>query len=203
MKLYRQLLLPAISIFLGFTFFGAGMGKLFAAHQYIGWIGPVWLIERLEEYQLGFYAKFIAFSQVVIGYLLLTLRFRLVGGIMMIPLILNILMVTISQNWKGTPTVLGFLLLLNLLILLPYRHFLGPLLNEEITSTTPPKAIARSTQGHWVWLSGMALQLAAIGVSYHEIKLSFILSALGILLSFLSFRVDRGQSQVRSKPTLS
>lgn len=179
------------------------MGKLFAAHQYIGWIGPVWLIERLEEYQLGFYAKFIAFSQVVIGYLLLTLRFRLVGGIMMIPLIINILMVTISQNWKGTPFVLGFLLLLNLLILLPYRHFLGPLLNEEITSTTPTKAIARSTQGHWVWLSGMALQLAAIGVSYHEIKLSFILSALGILLSFLSFRVDRGQSQVRSKPTLS
>jgi len=36
----KRILLNLISIFLGFTFFGAGMSKLFADHQFIGWIGP-------------------------------------------------------------------------------------------------------------------------------------------------------------------
>ncbi|MCZ8133957.1 MAG: hypothetical protein O9252_00475, partial [Algoriphagus sp.] len=63
-----------ISAFLGFTFWGAGMSKLYAGYQFIGWIGPRWLVERLAEFNLGLYAQFIAISQIVIGFMLLTTR---------------------------------------------------------------------------------------------------------------------------------
>lgn len=121
MKRLPQLVVQLIAIFLGFTFWGAGMAKLFHNHQFFGWIGPVWLIEELEPYNLGFYGRFIAFSQIIIGYMLVTTRYKLLGSIMMIPMIGNILMVTISLDWRGTPYVLAFLLLLDLILLWQYR----------------------------------------------------------------------------------
>jgi hypothetical protein len=74
-----------IAAFLGFTFWGSGMAKLYAGHQFFGWIGPPWLVERLAEYDLGLYAEFVAICQITIGFMLLTTRFKLLGGIMLIP----------------------------------------------------------------------------------------------------------------------
>ncbi len=78
------------------------MAKLYFEHLFIGWIGPPWLIERLAEFELGLYGQFIALSQVIIGFMLMTQRFRSLGAVMLLPMILNILMVTISQHWVGT-----------------------------------------------------------------------------------------------------
>src|SRR5690554_2847017 len=103
----------AIAVFLGFTFWGAGMVKLFAGHEFIGWIGPPELINALAKHDLELYGYFIAYAQVIIGFMLITTRFTLLGAIMMVPMIMNILMVTISQNWVGTPYVLSVLLLMN------------------------------------------------------------------------------------------
>lgn len=187
----KHFFLQAISIFLGFTFFGAGMAKLFAEHQYFGWIGPVWLIERLEEYELGLYGQFIALSQIFIGYLLITTRFKLLGSIMLVPMILNILMITISQNWSGTPYILGFLLCLDFYILWNYRHFFIPLLNEKLTPNPPINNTARSWIGHLIWCTGLVLQFVAISASYWNIILGMSISLVGIILSILSFKVDR------------
>jgi hypothetical protein len=54
MKRIPHLIIAAIPIFLGVTFWGSGMAKLFFEHQFLGWIGPTWLIERLEPFGLGF-----------------------------------------------------------------------------------------------------------------------------------------------------
>ncbi len=104
-------------LFLGMIIFTGGMSKLM---PFWGVMGPVWLEDQLSPHGLGFFARFVAWSETVIGLLLLTRRFSVLGAIMLVPLLVNMLMVTISLQWQGTPTVLGFFLLLNVL-LLAYR----------------------------------------------------------------------------------
>lgn len=191
-------MIQGISIFLGFTFWGAGMAKLFHEHQFFGWIGPVWLIEELEPYGLGFYGKFIAYSQIVIGYLLVTTRYKLLGSIMMIPMIGNILIVTISLNWRGTPLVLGFLMLLNLILLWQYRDFFRPLIDEGKSKYDLKTRSGRTLNGHLVWLAGLSLQLIAIQISYINWIAACSVVLLGLLLSTLSFYLEK---RTASKPT--
>lgn len=198
MKNIPSLMIQGISIFLGFTFWGAGMAKLFHEHQFFGWIGPVWLIEELEPYGLGFYGKFIAYSQIVIGYLLVTTRYKLLGSIMMIPMIGNILIVTISLNWRGTPFVLGFLMLLNLILLWQYRDFFRPLIDEGKSKYDLKTRSGRTLNGHLVWLAGLSLQLIAIQISYINWIAACSVVLLGLLLSTLSFYLEK---RTASKPT--
>ncbi|MEB2783781.1 hypothetical protein [Algoriphagus persicinus] len=191
MKNLPRYFLLAISVFLGFTFWGSGMAKLFFEHRFFGWIGPVWLIERLEPYGLGLYGKFIAFSQITIGYLLLTLRYKLIGSIMMLPLIGNILMVTISLQWQGTPYVLAFLLLLDLIILWQYRDFFRPLIDEGKSCYTIKPRNIRTRNGHLVWLSGLGLQFFSIQVSYWNWMTACVVVVIGLVLSGLSFNLEK------------
>ena len=199
MKRLPQLVVQLIAIFLGFTFWGAGMAKLFHNHQFFGWIGPVWLIEELEPYGLGLYGRFIAFSQIIIGYMLVTTRYKLLGSIMMIPMIGNILMVTISLDWRGTPYVLAFLLLLDLILLWNYRDFFRPLIDEGKSRYDIKIRKIRNRNGHLVWLAGLALQLFAIQVSYWNWIAACMIVLVGLILSVLSFRVDTLSKEVELK----
>lgn len=167
------------------------MVKLYAGHKFIGWIGPPMLVEQLAEFDLGLFAKFIAICQITIGFMLLTTRFQLIGSIMMIPMILNILLITISQHWTGTPYVLSMLLLMNFYLVWQYRDFFRPLLNEAFPKT-PPKTISKRTwKGHGVWLVGLGLNLLSIKVSSDFLILAFVFAGVGILLGVLAFRVDQ------------
>lgn len=187
----KKYLIPAISAFLGFTFWGAGMVKLYQGHNFIQWIGPPWLVERLAEFDLGFYAQFIAICQIIIGFMLITTRFKLLGGIMLTPMILNILMVTISQHWRGTPFVLAFLLVLNGIILWQYRDFFKPIVNEHSFQNTNRKSKSKTWQGHLIWLAGLGLCLVSIGVSYVHLPSAFVMAGFGLTLGILSFKTDR------------
>ncbi|MEB2775591.1 hypothetical protein SYJ56_09740 [Algoriphagus sp. D3-2-R+10] len=191
MKNLPRYILLSISVFLGFTFWGSGMAKLFFEHRFFGWIGPVWLIEELEPYGLGLYGKFIALSQITIGYLLLTTRYKLIGSIMMLPLIGNILMVTISLKWQGTPYVLAILLLFDLIILWQYRDFFRPLIDEGKSYYRMKNRNIRTTNGHLVWLAGLGLQFLSIQVSYWNWMTACVVVVIGVVLSGLSFKVDR------------
>ena len=180
-----------ISAFLGFTFWGAGMVKLYAGHKFIGWIGPPWLVEKLAEFDLGLYAEFIAIAQITIGFMLLTTRYKLLGGIMLVPMILNILMVTISQNWRGTPYVLAVLLLMNGYLLWQYRDYFKPLINESFAKAPLRIQEKRTLSGHLIWGVGLSLTLLSIPVSFQNLYLAFALAGLGLILGILAFRVDR------------
>lgn len=187
-----------ISAFLGFTFWGAGMSKLYAGYQFIGWIGPRWLVEKLAEYDLGLYAQFIAVSQIVIGFMLLTTRFKLIGSIMLVPMLVNILMVTISQNWAGTPYVLAVLLVMNVSILWQYRDYFKPLLDESFAPAPQRTKSIRSLAGHAVWTAGLGLNLLSIAVSFGQLYLAYALAGLGVALGILATRVDRHVLQTKT-----
>lgn len=187
----KKLLPNLVSVFLGFTFWGAGMVKLYAGHQFIGWIGPPWLVEQLQEYDLGLFAEFIAVCQIIIGFMLLSTRYKLLGGIMLVPMILNILMVTVSMKWQGTPYVLTVLLLMNLYLLWQYRDYFSPLINETFPKSTLRTEDKRTWMGHVVWLVGLSLNLLSIAVSFEQLKIAFGLAGAGLILGILAFRIDR------------
>lgn len=191
MKNWKSFMIQGIAVFLGFTFWGAGMVKLFNEHQFIGWIGPPWLIEEMAKYNLALYASFIAYSQIIIGFTLLTTRYKLLGSIMMIPMIVNILIVTISLEWQGTPYVLGFLLLLDLILLSQYRNFFRPLIEESFQTSEVKTRISRSLNGHLVWLAGLGLQILAVPVSFWNWYAACAVVFAGLILAFLSFKADR------------
>ena len=185
-RLLKSLVKPT-SIFLGITFFGAGMAKLYFEHKYFGWIGPVWLEERLEPHGLGLYARFIAVSQVIIGYMMLTLRFRTLGAIMMVPLVLNILMVTISQEWRGTPFVLAVLLMMVIYLLLMDIYRLLPLIGVRPVNTHYPEYRSKA---NFIWLVGLVLNILSIPLSEGNLYMAWGVSILGVLISFLAYRWD-------------
>lgn len=122
----KKFLVISTRVFLGLIFFSSGLAKL--THGITpGIIGPVWLEERLAQYSLGLWAQFVAWSQVVIGALLLSQRFATLGAVMLVPMLANILVVTISLQWRGTPYVNAVLLAMNLFLLWADRERLKPL----------------------------------------------------------------------------
>jgi hypothetical protein len=167
---YKSFFLNGISVFLGLIFFTAGMAKLFLEHKFPGLIGPVWLEERLAKFDLGLFARFIAYSQVFVGFVLLTLRYRTLGAIMMLPVLLNIFMVTVSQNWRGTPYVLLFFLVLNLFLLLVEAPKLLHLLGYRSGYMAPPTSPFMYAL---LWVIGFGCALASIPLSAIQLWLAY------------------------------
>jgi hypothetical protein len=94
-----------------------GMGK-FNNHELLI-SSPGVSIEKLEPIQQlfrvlatsGMYWKFIGWSQVAAGFLLMTQRFAKLGAAIFFGLILNIFIITLSYNFSGTPVITGLMLL--------------------------------------------------------------------------------------------
>lgn len=126
----RNLILLGTRIFLGLIFFTAGVSKL-THGGFVGVIGPVWLEERLAQYGLAMWAVFVAWSQTLIGLLLLSQRFAILGAIMLVPMLANIFVITVSMEWQGTPYVNGVLLAMNALLLWGDRHRLKLLFVDD------------------------------------------------------------------------
>lgn len=188
--MFRKFTYYGSSVFLGLIFFTAGMAKLYAGHKFPGIIGPVWLEERLAEYELGDFARFIAFAQVIIGFILLTLRYITLGSLMLVPMVLNILFVTISLHWRGTPYVVGFFLLINLYLLFLDRARLLPLLGVRTVHPDLP-TYELHFYGHVVWLLGLAITLSALPISFFNQKFGYVFVLSGLLMAFISPAADR------------
>ncbi|MEM1408729.1 MAG: hypothetical protein AAGG59_18240 [Bacteroidota bacterium] len=174
-------------VFLGFTFFTSGMAKLYVDHAFFGFIGPVWLEDELSKYDLGMYARFIGYAQVVIGYLLLTVRYSTLGAVMLVPLVGNIFMVTVSMNWTGTPYVLAVLLAMNALVLWIDRKRLLPIVGHNVTA----ELRGQTTKGILVWLVSLTLVILSISISYLFQPIAYIMVLLGLGLAIWTFRLNR------------
>jgi uncharacterized membrane protein YphA (DoxX/SURF4 family) len=168
-------------LFLGLIFFTSGIGKL-TGGDYPGLIGPVHLEEWLAPYGLGLWVKFVAWSQITVGLLLLSQRFATVGAIMLLPMIANILIVTVSLKWQGTPYVNGFLLGLNLFLLAADYHKIKFLFFEDV-QTLRQMPIRRSyAMIDALWLAGFVLCLGSAALYPVNRLLTYGLSLAGMLL---------------------
>jgi hypothetical protein len=149
----------SIRAILGVIFFSAGISKL--VHGFPSIIGPVWLIDRLEPYGLGLFGQFIAVSEAGVGLLLISRRLATLGAIMLVPMLSSILVVTISLEWRGTPIVNSFLLLLNAALLAhdypKWRGIFGYPVERDRESATP----ARLPGLDLAWWGALAVILAS------------------------------------------
>jgi hypothetical protein len=136
------------------------------------------------------YAAFIALSQLITGFLLLTRRFWLLGAIGLVPMLANILLITISQQWGATSYLVGVLLLMNLALLASEYPRLR-LLWADVPYVPQPIGQAPTLAGHLLWFLGLVLTLTAVLVSYHALSVSYWLVATGLLLAWLSPIADR------------
>ncbi|MFZ6014631.1 MAG: hypothetical protein ACOYXT_30100 [Bacteroidota bacterium] len=70
-------------------------------------------------YQTGMYWKFLGWSQLIAGALLMSQRFSTIGAMLFLPVIANVFMITISVNFgMGTPIITSLMLLGTLYLLL-------------------------------------------------------------------------------------
>lgn len=107
-----------IRISMGITFILSGIRKMpgvkFTALSIDNPVG--FYFEAMHE--TGFYWNFIGYFQIAIGILIFFNRFVIVSSLFMMPVTINIFLVSISLNMKGTPIITSMMLLGNLFLLL-------------------------------------------------------------------------------------
>ena len=173
-----------IRLFLGYLFTSSGLCKLTEGH-FGQLIGPPLLIQQLTPHGLRTFGFFIAVSQVLTGALVMSQRYSLLGLIMLVPMNLGILMVTISQNWQGTPYVDTVFILLNIGALLYEWNSLQFLI-------LPEKTAFASTKTHqlfpklYVTISGLGLFIIACVLSRFSFVTTSIVATVGYGLMYLN-----------------
>ncbi len=151
-----------IRFWLGFILFSAGVTKLFGGN-FIQIIGPPQLEETLAQYNLAFYAVFIAYCQIIIGFMLIVKRFATLGAVMAVPMFGNILMVVISQHWQGTPFVVGFFLICNIYLLCFDYHKIKFLMIDVYDTELQNLAFKRKNLGlDLAYTAGLVLVLLGV-----------------------------------------
>lgn len=169
-------------ILLGFIIFTAGMGKITYGDYFPLTMFPMSLERMLAPHGLALLGLFVAWSQVIIGLLLLSQRFATIGAIMCVPLIGNILVVTISLGFKGTPYLNTFLLCLNIFLLAADYHKIKFLFMDDIFAAREIPLRRSSLKIDSLWFVGIGLCLSAAALHPVSRWLTFGLSGLGILV---------------------
>jgi|GEM_PF-771977 len=118
----RRLYVVGCRLLLGAFMLGGGLYKLSDNHLH-GLMGPPMDHAFLAKNGLEIFAQFVGLAQLIIGLLLLTGRFALLGAVMLVPMWLGIVVLTWSQHWTGTPYLTsGFLVLTLGLLLHDYQR---------------------------------------------------------------------------------
>lgn len=178
--------------FLGLVFAFSGFAKLVPGFP--NTIGPVNLEAALAPHGLALFARFVAVSEAAVGLLLLTRRFATLAALMLFPMLLSILVATISMQWRGTPYVNAGFLVLNLgLVLYDYPKLL-PLLGERATESTFSAALVRHGP-ECRWLVGMGALVLTLGFLRNAAQNAAIVALLLAMILALLY-VD-----LRSRPS--
>ena len=114
---WRRLYVLGSRLLLGALMLCGGLYKLSDNHL-PGLMGPPMDHAFLAKYSLEIFAQFIGVAQLIIGLLLLSGRFALLGAVLLVPMWLNIIFLTWSQHWTGTPFLTTGFLVLNVGLLL-------------------------------------------------------------------------------------
>lgn len=146
--------------FLGLLFVFSGLAKLIPGFP--NSMGPTNLEQSLAPHGLALFARFIAVSELGIGLLLLTRRFATIGAVMLVPMLVSIIVITTSLQWRGTPYAVSVFLVMTLVLVWHDRGKLLNLIDEGGEPDTRP-SIRRYTAS-LAWLAVTSLVLGGFGV---------------------------------------
>jgi hypothetical protein len=188
----RRVYLISTRLLLGAFMLGGGLYKLSDNHL-PGLMGPPMDHAFLAKHSLEIFARFIGVAQLLIGLLLLTGRFALLGALMLVPMWVGIVMLTWSQHWTGTPYLtLGFLILTLGLLLHDYhrlKYVLYPPAQPETIRAVSLRTGPRGLEALWwlgvaVFMGGSLLYPVSLRVMVGTMLagLLLLLAAGGLLL---------------------
>ena len=201
---WRQAFVLGARLLLGVLMLGGGLYKLSDNHLR-GIMGPPIDHVFLTKYGLEIFAQFIGVAQLLTGLLLLTHRFALLGAVLLVPMWLNIIFLTWSQHWVGTPFLVSGFLVLNLgLLLHDYQRLkllLYPPAQLAALQTLPLQAGPVPTEALW-WL-GVAVVVAGsllYPVSFLLMKATMLSGLLLLAAAGWRLRKARQGSAQSSQP---
>ncbi len=104
-------------ILLAIAFIPSGLKKLMGQpFTILGIDNPVgFFFEAL--YRAGFYWNFLGFMQLLTALLIVIPRTAFLGSILYFPIILNIFVIVVAMDFKGTPYIAGLMLLATIYLL--------------------------------------------------------------------------------------
>lgn len=116
-KFFFKLFTWFTRILLSIAFIPSGLKKLLGERfTNIGTDDPVGMFfEGL--YQSGFYWNYLGLIQVLCSVFILIPRTTYLAAVLYLPIIININIIVISMNFRGTPIITGLMLLANIYLL--------------------------------------------------------------------------------------
>ena len=116
-KLFFKLFTWFTRILLSIAFIPSGLKKLLGERfTNIGTDDPVGMFfEGL--YQSGFYWNYLGLMQVLCSVFILIPRTTYLAAVLYLPIIININIIVISMNFRGTPIITGLMFLANIYLL--------------------------------------------------------------------------------------
>lgn len=113
-------------------------------------------------YRSGPYWRFLGLAQVVAGLLVLSRTTATLGALAFFAIMLNVFVITISYDFRGTPVVTGLMLLATVYLLLWDYHRLRGLfgLGAEGAPEPPPEPGLKDTVERGVYVAGLVFGLA-------------------------------------------
>ncbi len=183
-----QQMLSGFRLFLGAMLLISGLAKfayMVGHFDFPGAIGPPWIEEKLAPHGLALFGRFIAYSQVLAGALLLSGRFSTLGAIISFPILLSITMVTISQHWGIVP-INKIFVLMNALVLLGDWHRLKFLLFDDTKEIESVSFSITSWKRDTLAIMGIVLIILGVFFTGYGVIVFSAFIGLGLVLFLLA-----------------
>lgn len=139
-------------------------------------------------YQSGLYWRFLGIAQFITGTLLVTQKYAKLGAILFLPIIVNVFVITISYDFRGTPIITGLMLLSTLFLIFWDWDALKVLINKKPTNSDRKRL---ENDSIWVYLGILFILITTITKLFifnQYIVFAFLLMALlgviGLIIGF-------------------
>ncbi|WP_051295989.1 hypothetical protein [Eisenibacter elegans] len=131
--------------------------KLAAINEPLDQLEPIQLFFRVMVTS-GIYWQFIGWSQVLAGALLMTQRYSFLGACLFFGMMLNIFLITIAFDFRGTPIITGLMLLAAVYLLL-WEVELWQFFFKKYDTTTllEPQKLPIAESHYWRYLGGLMI----------------------------------------------
>jgi hypothetical protein len=143
-------------------------------------------------YQSGIYWRFLGWSQLLAGMLLMTQFYSALGAIVMLPITINIFVITISYYFAATPVITSLLLLANIFLILWGFEKLMPLFHstKRLANYAPLVNQSFETDKLWGYLGILIFVVTILHVVFFErtplywFLTCFIIGISGLIIFF-------------------
>ncbi len=129
-------------------------------------------------YESGIYWRFIGIAQFLAGFLLLTQRYAKLGALLNLPIIANILVITLSYDFNYTPVITSLMFLANILLILwdwdTFRIFVN-----KPPKTTYPNRLEYDTLWQFIGFAFLVLAITS----------KFFMNEQNVFFWFLAFPI--------------